>query len=52
MYFHYKNNMLILGVEPSLTAYKTVVRTDTLYELYGDAVILVYNVGIEPTNQE
>ncbi len=24
--------MLILGVEPSLTAYKTVVRTDTLYE--------------------
>ena len=25
--------MLILGVEPNLTAYKTVVRTDTLYEL-------------------
>ena len=24
--------MLILGVEPSLTAYKTIVRTDTLYE--------------------
>ncbi len=24
--------MLILGVEPNLTAYKTVVRTDTLYE--------------------
>ena len=25
--------VLILGVEPNLTAYKTVVRTDTLYEL-------------------
>ena len=25
--------LLILGVEPSLTVYKTVVRTDTLYEL-------------------
>jgi hypothetical protein len=25
--------MLILGVEPSLIAYKTIVRTDTLYEL-------------------
>lgn len=24
--------MLVLGVEPSLTAYKTIVRTDTLYE--------------------
>ena len=24
--------MLILGVEPNLTAYKTVVLTDTLYE--------------------
>lgn len=24
--------MLILGVEPSLTAYKTIVQTDTLYE--------------------
>ena len=26
--------MLILGVEPSLIAYKTIVRTDTLYELF------------------
>ena len=25
--------MLILGIEPSLIAYKTIVRTDTLYEL-------------------
>ena len=24
--------ILILGVEPNLTAYKTVVLTDTLYE--------------------
>lgn len=24
--------MLILGIEPSLIAYKTIVRTDTLYE--------------------
>ena len=25
--------MLILGVEPNLIAYKTIVQTDTLYEL-------------------
>ena len=32
--------MLILGVEPNLTAYKTVVRTDTLYELFVTSFVL------------
>ncbi len=34
--------MLILGVEPSRMAYKTIMRTDTLYELY------VRTAGLEP----
>ena len=32
--------VLILGVEPNLTAYKTVVRTDTLYELFVTSFVL------------
>lgn len=37
--------MLVLGVEPSLTAYKTIVRTDTLYELLMLAsLILSFNI--------
>jgi hypothetical protein len=32
--------MLVLGVEPSLTAYKTIMRTDTLYELYTVSAVI------------
>ncbi len=39
--------MLIPGVEPSLIAYKTIVQTDTLYELFN--CYLFCDVGIEPT---
>ena len=33
--FFYVLNMLILGVEPRITAYKTIVITVSLYELTG-----------------
>ena len=39
--------MLILGIEPSLIAYKTIVRTDTLYELKYKST----SAGLEPTRQ-
>ena len=31
--------MLILGIEPSLIAYKTIVRTDTLYEQRNESAL-------------
>lgn len=40
--------MLILGIEPSLTAYKTVVRTDTLYEQLKIPYQTATNTGLEP----
>ena len=38
--------MLILGVEPSLIAYKTIVRTDTLYELFTGFIYTIMFIAV------
>ena len=42
--------MLILGVEPSLIAYKTIMRTDTLYELLFSSFCLLVSFKIYALN--